>query len=562
MKVLGGLRHAVLLCLAGLVLVGCSDAGEGDASSTASSAADAGSQPVSAPDAVRLAKQATFGPTQPLVDHIVAVGLNGWLDEQFAATGSSYADLTARARNRNYCNLMAGAAATVCNRDYMSSIPISMRFYSNAMSKPDQLRQRVAFALSQIIVASDLEVHSTGGQAALNQIFIENAFGNYRDILLKVTQSGFMGDYLDLANSSKNAPNENYARELMQLFSMGLNKLNADGSEQLVNGASVPIYTAADVKDVARALTGWTYARFNNAPLTDNNQLDYSAPMMSNLAAYDTGAKTFLGKTLPAGASQNASVIAVVDAIFNESSTAPFISKQLIMQLVTSNPSPAYVTRVSNVFADNGAGVRGDMRAVVRAILIDPEARGDAKLSASDGKVKEPVLLSTAIGRLAGFTSDGYAFTTRDSSLGQQPFRAPSVFNFYPPDYPLPQGNGLLSPPSKLMTTATTLARHNLVYDWTVSGDPGRSEYLVQAAIPDATGTQPDWSGWEGLSDAAIISRIDLLMLNNTMTTDQRATLQKAMTAITNPNPALQARKRAQMAIYVVGTSPNFQTDR
>jgi uncharacterized protein (DUF1800 family) len=350
----------------------------------------------------------------------------------------------------------------------------------------------------------------------------------------------------------------------MQLFSMGVDKLNPDGTRQTdASGAAAPSYTSADVREVARALTGWTYTRLNGAPLTDNNQLDYASPMIPNAAIYDTGAKTFLGVTVPAGATQTDSLNAVIDAVFNNASTAPYISKQLIQMLVTSNPTPAYVARVSGVFANNGSGVRGDLKAVVRAILTDAEARGDAKTADTAAKIKEPVLLITAIGRLEGFRTDGYAFTARDAVLGQAPFRSGSVFNFYPPDYPLPQGSGLLSPPSKLMTTATILARHNLVWDWTFSGDATRGEYAVQATIEGATGTQPDWAPWEALTDPnALIDRINLLMLNNTMTSAQRSALMAAITPITNTDPALQARRRAQTALYIVGVSPAFQTDR
>ena len=569
MKLGLGKSAVALAALASLALAACGGGGGGGGSSSGggSSGGGAAAPPaaqISQPDAVRLAKQATFGPTTVLVDRIVQANLNGWLDEQFAASGSTYADLATRVQNRNYCNLMTGTAATICNRDYMSSTPVAMRFYGNAMQQPDQLRQRVAWALSQIVVASDVEVRSTAGLAALNQIFLTNAFGNYRDILKAATLNAYMGDYLDMANSSRTAPNENYARELMQLFSMGVDKLNMDGTPvNDASGAAAPSYTAADVKDVARALTGWTYARLNGAPLSDNNQLDYAAPMVMNAAIYDSGAKSFLGTTVAAGTGQMASLDAVIDAVFNNASTAPYISKQLIQMLVTSNPTPAYVQRVASVFANNGAGMRGDMKAVVRAILTDAEDRGDAKTADANAKIKEPVLLTTAIGRLAGFKSDGYAFTTRDAALGQAPFRSPSVFNFYPPDYPLPQGSGLLSPASKLMTTATIMARHNLVYDWTVSGDATRGEYAVQANLDGSTGTQPDWGPWEALTDPnALIDRINLLMLNNTMSSSQRASLLTAITAVTNIDPALQARRRAQTALYIVGASPAFQTDR
>jgi hypothetical protein len=284
--------------------------------------------------------------------------------------------------------------------------------------------------------------------------------------------------------------------------------------------------------------------------------------MVENTATYDTTAKTFLGVTIPAAASPAASIDAVVDAVFNHASCPPFIAKYLIQQLVVSNPSPAYVGRVAAVFANSGANVRGDLKAVVRAILTDAEARGDAKTGPSDGKLKEPVLFSLSLARLIGLTTDGFAFTTRDAALGQSPFRAPSVFNFYPPDFPLPLGGSLVSPPTKLMTVATIVARHNLAYDWTVTGDT-RGEYAVQTTIAGATGSTPDWSAWEAITDpGALADRVDTLMLNRTMTAAQRAALLAAIGAVTNADPVIQARKRAQVALYVVATSPQFQVDR
>lgn len=513
-------------------------------------------------DAVRLAKQASFGPTQALADHIAAAGTAAWLDEQFAASGSNYGDLATRAVARNYCTAMVPASAT-CTRDYLSSTPVAMEFYTHAAQNPDQLRQRVAFALSQIIVASDVEVHSTAGLAVFNQIFLDNAFGSYRTILRMVTLDPYMGDYLDMVDSVKAAPNENYARELMQLFSIGVNQLNADGSIKTdASGAPLASYTAADVHDVARALTGWTYARLAGAAANDNNQVDYSKPMVVNAAQFDTTAKAFIGTTVPAGATQDANIDAVVDAVFNNASTAPYVSKFLIQQLVMSNPSPAYVGRISAIFANNGAGVRGDLKAVIRAILTDADARGVAKTGAGDGKLKEPVLFALSLARLLAFKTDGYAFVTRDAATGEQPFRSPSVFNFYPPDYPLPLGGGLLSPPTKLITASTILARHSLAYDWTVSGDT-RSEYAVQPTITGSTGTQPDFSAWDALTDPAkLVDAIDLLMLNQTMTSQQRTALLAAINAVTDPVAATQAHKRSQVALYIVAASPQFQVDR
>jgi uncharacterized protein (DUF1800 family) len=345
---------------------------------------------------------------------------------------------------------------------------MQMRFYATPSARDDQLRQRVAFALSQIVVASEVEVHNTAGLATFNQILLSNAFGNYRDILKAVTLNAIMGDYLDMADSNKTQPNENYARELMQLFSVGTVLLNPDGTPQTDStGATIATYSNTDVKEVARALSGWTWARLNGAALTDNNNRDWTQPMVMYPSRFDTGAKTFLGKTVAANATQQANVDAVVDAVFYHPNTGPFICKRLIQQLTIANPTPAYVGRVAAVFADNGAGVRGDLKAVVRR-STDAEARGASQLP---GKVKEPVLLATSSGPGHRLQDRRLCLLTRDAGMGQAPFRAPSVFNFYPYDFPLPQGAALVSPVSKLMTTSTSIARHNFIYDWTVGGD-------------------------------------------------------------------------------------------
>ncbi|MET3666100.1 DUF1800 domain-containing protein [Caulobacter sp. 1776] len=514
-------------------------------------------------EAARLAKQASFGPSPALISTIIAKkSAAAWLDEQFGLSSSTYADLATKPVPGNYCVPLTGVSLSNCNWENFSAVPVQMRFYTNAVNKDDQLRQRVAFALSQIVVASETEVHSAAGLATFNQILLGNAFGNYRDILKAVTLNPYMGDYLDMADSNKAQPNENYARELMQLFSVGPVLLNPDGTPQTDNtGATIPTYSNTDVKEVARALTGWTYARFNDPSLIEYHNRDFSKPMEMYSARYDTGAKTFLGKTVPAGAAQQANVDAVVDAVFNHPNTGPYICKRLIQQLTIANPTPAYVGRVAAVFADNGSGVRGDLKAVVRAIYLDSEARTVSQLP---GKVKEPVLLATSLARAIGLTTDGYAFTLRDTAMGQAPFRAPSVFNFYPYEFPMSQGAGLVSPVSKLMTPPTIMARHNFIYDWTISGDATRSEYQRQSTISYAIGTTPDWTTWEsnGTDDGKTIDRINLVMLNGTMTSGQRQSLLTAMAAIKNTDPALQARKRAQTALYIVASSPLFQVDR
>ncbi|MDV3455517.1 DUF1800 family protein [Sphingomonas sp. HF-S4] len=509
-------------------------------------------------DAVRLAKQASFGPTPALVAKIKDLGVNGWLDEQFAATGSTYADLTTAVR-RDFC----ASGDTVCSRQHWSRTPVAMRFYADAVMAPDQLRQRTAFALGQMIVASETEVNSAAGIAAFNQIFLDNAFGNFRDILAKVTMLGYMGDYLDMADSNKSAPSENYARELLQLFSMGPDQLNMDGTPKLdATGARQPNYTPDDIKGVAKALTGWTYARVGGAAITEGNARDYSVPMIAVPTRYDATAKSFLGTSVSAGAAQDASVAAVVDAAFNNASTAPFVSKFLIIHLVTPNPTPAYVERVSAVFANNGSGVRGDLKAVVRAILTDSEAR--TAPSAASGKVKEPVLLMAGLARVIGFTTDGYVFVNRDTSMGQPVMRAPSVFNFYPQDYPLPGSTTLKSPASKLLNTSNVLRWHNFVYEWTVGGDATRSEFALASGLPNSSLTQPVWSEWETIATDldATVNRINLLMFANTLSQPQKDALKAAGAAVTHADPIVQARKRAQMMLYVAASSPLFLVDR
>ncbi len=564
MQLLGSVAGVVAAALVSIA-AGGGTAGTGSANTTTAATGESALAPTAAiqsDEAARLAKQASFGPTPELINDIVArKSVAAWLDSQFALSTSTYADIAAKPVPGNYCVPLTGTDLSNCNWANFSAAPMQMRFYANAIANNDQLRQRVAFALSQITVASEQEVHSAAGLATFNQILLSNAFGNYRDILKAVTLNPYMGTYLNMADSNKSQPNENYAREMMQLFSVGTVLLNPDGTPQIDNtGATIATYSNTDIKEVARALTGWTYARFNDPTLIEYHNRDFSKPMEIYAPRYDTGAKTFLGKTVPAGATQQASVDAVVDAVFNHPNTGPFICKRLIQQLTIANPTPAYVGRVAAVFADNGSGVRGDLKAVVRAIYLDNEARGASQMP---GKVKEPVLLATSLARAIGFATDGYAFTLRDAGMGEAPFRATSVFNFYPYDYPLPQGAGLVSPVGKLMTPPMITSRHNFIYDWTVSGDATRSEYQ-KTAIPGAIGTIPNWATWEanGTDDGKTLDRINLVLLNGTMTSAQRQSLLTAMGNIKNTDPALQARKRAQMALYVVASSPLFQVDR
>lgn len=515
-------------------------------------------------DVLRLARQASFGPTPALVSRIAELGIPGWVDEQFRVRGSTYADLVKWVPN-DYCS---DRTIANCWQNNFTRVPVAARFYADAALAPDQLRQRVAFALSQILVISGNGVNSTSGIAAYQQLLLDGAFGNYRDLLGKVTMHGSMGWYLNMANSVRSAPSENYAREMLQLFTMGPMQLNADGTPVLAgNGALVPNYGPDDIKGLSRALTGWTYASGNGG--TDWASNDFSRPMIVRPVnwAYDSQAKAFLGATVPAGAAPADSVRIALDAAFNHPSTPPRLAKLLIQHLVKSNPSPGYVARIGAVFVDNGSGVRGDLKAVVRAILLDPEARGDEPRGGGFGKVKEPVLAMMALVRAGGYQTDGAAMTMRDAALGQPVFQAPSVFNFYPSDYPLPRSNGLVSPASKLFSAGGTVALQNLIYDWSINGNANRGDWNFNNLLNNTSGsanTVPLWGGWEAIAadPDRLVAVINLLMLNNTATDAQKQALRSAALSITNSNAQLQARRRAQALLYIAASSPNFLVDR
>lgn len=511
------------------------------------------------PDIVRLARQATFGPTAQLVARISELGVSGWVDEQFTLRGSTYKDLIEWVPV-NYCSANPGVPK--CVLTHFNRMRVAARFYADATMAPDQLRQRVAFALSQILVVSN-QGDATAGLASYQQMLLDNAFGNYGELLQGVTLHGYMGRYLSMADSARAAPSENYARELLQLFSMGPVQLARDGTPVTDSvGHTVPNYSPDDVRGVARALTGWTYARSGGR--TDWTGSDYSLPMVPAAAnKYDGDEKSFFGTSVPAGASPADSVRAVVAAAFNHPSTPPRIATLLIQNLVTANPSRGYVDRIASVFENNGSGVRGDLKAVVRAILLDPEARGDEPRG-DVGKVKEPVLITTSLARAIGLSTDGIAFVLGDSYLGQPVFAAPSVFNFYPPDYPLAQRRGLVSPASKLLNAGNVTQIHNTIFNWTLRGDANRQEYSWDVGLPNFTGTQPHWTGWDQIATDVdrLVAVTNLLLLNNSASSAQLSTLRSTLLSIRNSDVAVQTHKRAQAALYIAATSPNFLVDR
>ena len=516
------------------------------------------STPQKQADIIRLLDQATFGPTDALAAHVAAIGIPGFLDEQLAATGSRYS-------SNKYVPF--GAAVTFCPtdpnpycaRDYYSLFQLQTEFFRNALTNVDQLRQRVAFALSQILVTSGLDVNVAYGMATYQQIFLDNAFGNYEDILVKVTKSSVMGDYLSMVNNDKPVvgvnPNENYARELLQLFATGLWEQNLDGTLILdAKGAPVPAYDQSTVEGFAHVFTGWTYPLLPGGVQKTHNPRNFLGDMTGVQTNHDTGAKALLGDFVqPAGLTIEADLTGAIHNVFVDPNVGPFVAKQLIQKLVTGDPSPRYVARIATVFNNNGAGVRGDLRAVVRAILLDPEARGDLKLDPGYGKLREPVLLVAAAARGANTRTDGVYFGTVTGGLGQSLFYSPSVFNYYPPDYTVP-GTTTLGPEFAIQNSSTFINREN-VLNTLVFGTIAPS-----ATYPGATGSQPDWTTLQAIAgDAgALADKLNALLLHGVMPPAMRSGLVTAVNTIATTDTLTRART----AYYLVVTSSEYQVER
>ena len=433
-------------------------------------------------DRIRFLEQATFGPTDALDQRLRRIGLFTWLAEQFdvayPGADNPYPNLELKPTDTSVgCPQAQGSIERrVCIRDFYSMYPLQMWFSKEALYGTPQLRHKTAWALSQIWVVSGDDTQQASWLIDYHQDISKNAFGNYRQLMKDMTLNAAMGNYLDMARSTKNNPNENYAREIMQLFTIGLFMLNQDGTLQLDNqGQPIPTYTQDTVNNLTKFLTGWSFCQTQAfCPNITLGAPNYKDPLLLNQNNHDTTAKTLLdypnavNKNISAGLNGNTEMDLALDNIFYHPNVAPFVSKLLIQQLVTSDPSPAYVGRVAAKFNNNGNNVRGDMKAVVKAILLDPEARGDVKTDPYYGKLREPVQLIMNFyrqfnPRSADGTqqSDGVVYFYGEQ-MGQNPFYSPTVFNFYPPDYIIP-GTSLLGPEFGIRTTGTAIGTANFV---------------------------------------------------------------------------------------------------
>src|SRR5580658_960111 len=417
-------------------------------------------QSLTAQAAARFLDQASWGPTPASIAQVQSIGISDWLTQQFALNTSDLPDQV----------ILDSAGKPNTNL-----APVEQAFFLNAVMGSDQLRQRVAFVLSQIWVVSETSgVNYAYAFPPYWRILRDNAFGNYRDLIKAVTLSPAMGRYLNMANNVKGDPakntsaNENYAREMMQLFTLGLTQLNIDGSSVVYqNGVPVPTYNQAVVTNMARALTGWTYPTAPGATAKRTNPAYYFGPMFAVESEHDTTAKTIFGNiNIPAGQTAEQDLESVLDALMAQPTMAPFVSEQLIQHLVTSNPSPQYIARVSNVFLNDGSGTRGNLQAVITAILTDTEARaGDdasAAVSPTYGHMREPILFMTNIMRGLNATLGANSAIYNDASLaGESLFHSPSVFSYFSPQYRI--AGGLLGPEFQIYSTATSTDRANLV---------------------------------------------------------------------------------------------------
>lgn len=517
---------------------------------------------------MRLADQATFGPTETLVAAIKTQGVAEWVAGQMALSGARYTsgnggEVHQHTGSGNFCD----GRGDNCWRDWSSTQPLVWDFYRNAVTQPDQLRQRVAFALQQIVVVNNLEVDGTYGFRLYYNNLLDNAFGNYRQVLKKVALSPLMGDFLNNANNDKAAPNENFARELLQLFSIGTCELNLDGS--LKGGACTATYGNDTVRSYAYAMTGWTYPAGGKTSYgcwpTGMNCRYYGGDMVAVASYHDTAERKLLaGVTVAAGTAAAPAMEAVLDSLMAHPNTAPFIGKQLIQHLVGSNPTPAYVSRVATAFnagryGSFGTGAKGDLAATVAAVLLDAEARGET-VGRNAGKLREPAVMFANVLRALNGRTDGDALAWWwGDSLRQHVFRPPSVFNFYPPDYPVP-GTTLVGPEFGIHSANAALERLNfLTYllDWDGSAPA--------AGIPNAIGTKVDLTAF--IADAAdaakLVDRLSLLALGAPLPATPR---QKVIDAVSwwtvNTDATNWRTNRVRAAAYLVYGSPNYQVQR
>lgn len=497
--------------------------------------------------AARFLQQTTFGPTLTDIEKVQNMGFEAWIDEQM--------------------QLPIGKHLSYYDEYSVSGyVQHFNAWLHRSVKSPDQLRQRVAFALSEIWVVSRRGLVGDAGMRQISNyydILLTHSFGNYRDLMEDVTLNPMMGKYLSMLrnqkpNPKKNIrPDENYAREFMQLFTIGLSELHLDGEPKLDNrGKPIPAYSQDDIEGLAHVFTGWTWA---NAPrfFWKQDNRDLLSPMKAFPEYHADGEKRIVnGGVIPAGQTPEQDLKQAIDHIFAHPNLGPFVSKQLIQKLVTSNPSRAYVKRVATVFNDNGRGVRGDLAAVVKAILLDKEAlTGTTSADKTFGKVKEPLIKLTSVWRAFDakmLNSNTYDFRSVEFRFAQAPLNAPSVFNFFQPDF-APQGdlknNGLVAPEMQIYTEGTMSKMTNQLQWQVLSENNYKENPRAKSILVDITRERNMSSNPEALMD-----HLNLLLLAGKMSPQ----LRKITLDLVATHPGNKLEKKAADAISILITSPEF----
>jgi uncharacterized protein (DUF1800 family) len=574
---LSGVAHiSKALGLMGLLLLSACGGGGGGGSSGGGGSTPVVVAPPTTGQAARFLTQATFGPNDADISGVVSSGYSGWVNAQLSTPVSAthLAHLDARLVELKAAN----ATATLSANQFYES------FWKQAATGPDQLRQRVKFALSEIFVVSfNADGEDPRGMASYYDMLGKDALGNYRQLLEDVTLHPAMGIYLTyMANQKENvatgrSPDENYAREVMQLMSIGLYELNLDGTVKTdLLGKPIPTYTADDIKGLAKVFTGLSW--YNPTPTNttffggNRDAEAYTKPMIVYGNYHSISAKSFLGTniaavTTPDGA---ADLKTALDTLFNHPNVGPFISKQLIQRLVTSNPSPAYVQRVATIFNNNGSGVRGDMGAVVRAILLDDEAR-TASSDATYGKLREPVVRMANWMRAFEVSSQTGNFllnsTSANTSLGQSALTSPSVFNFFRPGF---------IPPNTVLGAKNKLAPEFQLVDEVYSASYVN---VMQNAVNTGVGSTPPGGSGNDIRSAytkelaltsdptALVERVNTLLYYGQMPDTLKTKIFNAVSTIsitTGTQTQMDTAKlnRVKLAVFLGMVAPDYLAQR
>jgi len=534
--------------------------------------------------AARFLAQATMGYNYEQIEYVNQTGIDTWLEEQFETPMVSYAE--------TYRMIYDSALAIIPENDSEKNEYLSYTFYEMLVKQPDFLRHKIAFALSQILVISPTTSNLGGrgfGNSDYYDILYQGAFGNYRDMLYDVTLHASMGVYLSIFQNRKadfalgTYPDENYAREIMQLFTIGLLELNNDGTKKLdANGNFIPTYNIKDVQELSKVFTGFACGATTNGSepsfTKGKGATDFTVPMTMYDGYHDTGEKKMIdGTILPSGQTGLQDVNNAIDVLFNHPNIAPFISIRLIQQLVKSNPSPAYVSRISDVFNNNGQGVRGDLKAVVKAILIDPEARNcDLIDTPQTGKLLQPIERLTNLFLAFDVSTPSGKIWFRDENkpgkaIEQAFLAAPSVFNFFSPFYAekeFVQPADMVSPEFQILNATSGIHYLNAIekaiknrpfLNRTIANDSGLglTNNSEDEPILDFT-DEIDLLNTQGIS--ALLDRLNLLLCRGQLSAAAKSTIENTITQYqTTLSASNYPPKRAvQDAIYFIMISPNY----